>query len=237
MEPDYRRMRKGDRIKLGEREGTLLTKPEYRTTPTSGLFYADVQWDDGTEEKNMMICLTRLEWYPAEDEPEYREDQRCQGFYCGAAPLGCHNREYCPREEPPGQDAPEPPEDDPDVVDTYSLKEGIEDGAEPLPHVFIVRTVGFIHDLPEEVQDQIIGYTLRKIRPETPNFVVLYPQQDPREEHLEDEGRTLIASAKGLTKKVYAVLDTFTTPEVLSEWAGQDVDTRYALTFMLASEY
>jgi hypothetical protein len=26
-----------------------------------------------------------------------REDQDCQGFSCGAAPLGCADHKYCPR--------------------------------------------------------------------------------------------------------------------------------------------
>ncbi len=29
----------------------------------------------------------------------FREDQACQGFYCGSAPLGCSDSRYCPRKE------------------------------------------------------------------------------------------------------------------------------------------
>jgi len=33
-----------------------------------------------------------------EDEAGFREDQRCQDISCGAAPLGCSDKRYCPRE-------------------------------------------------------------------------------------------------------------------------------------------
>lgn len=61
---DYSRMRKGDEIKLRGLTGRLLTTPKYVTTRRSGLFYADVLWEDGTQQKNLMICLKGLEWIP-----------------------------------------------------------------------------------------------------------------------------------------------------------------------------
>jgi len=41
-----------------------------------------------------------------EDEPpRIIEDQKCQDFVCGAAPLGCSDPRYCPRESPGFEEA------------------------------------------------------------------------------------------------------------------------------------
>ncbi len=58
---DYSKLKKGDRIQIGNRKATLLTKPVFLTTPTSGLYYANVLFDDGELKPKMMICLRNLE--------------------------------------------------------------------------------------------------------------------------------------------------------------------------------
>ena len=57
----YLLMNKGDLIEIGGRKATLLSKPAYRFNHRSGLFYADVQFDDGELRPSMMICLNNLE--------------------------------------------------------------------------------------------------------------------------------------------------------------------------------
>jgi len=60
---DYKALKAGDSFTSSRgREGTLLTKPEYRTNYNSGLFYSDVEWKDGRITKDFMICLVGLEW-------------------------------------------------------------------------------------------------------------------------------------------------------------------------------
>jgi len=58
---NYKNIKKGDKFKFKDREGIFLTKPEYRTDISSGLFYADVEFEDGQIIKNFMICLFGLE--------------------------------------------------------------------------------------------------------------------------------------------------------------------------------
>ena len=58
------------------------------------------------------VCERRLERIEAlnrklEECGEPREDQACQGFSCGHAPLGCADPRYCPHGETGGFD-PEP---------------------------------------------------------------------------------------------------------------------------------
>jgi hypothetical protein len=66
--PDYGKMKKGDLIRLRGRVGTLLSDAEYKVGVyrgyPSGLFYADVKWDDGRVENDFMVTLTALEWQP-----------------------------------------------------------------------------------------------------------------------------------------------------------------------------
>lgn len=52
--------------------------------------------------KARMEALSTLliEWdWVKEEDGIYREDQACQGFSCGAAPLGCSDPRHCPKEE------------------------------------------------------------------------------------------------------------------------------------------
>jgi len=105
----------------------------------------------------------------------------------------------------------------------------------------LMRTRGFISDIPPEIQASIMTYALRRIRPDKPNWVVFYPEKSGRKEHLEDDGRTLITTMRGLTKKVYVILDDFGSVEALKESMGEyappDLNTKYVVTFLLAEEY
>jgi hypothetical protein len=49
------------------------------------------------------VGVPKYEVYQAccsKSDPEMYEDQACQDAPCGAAPLGCGNRQYCPKHEP-----------------------------------------------------------------------------------------------------------------------------------------
>ena len=46
------------------KRGVLLTDSKYITTSYSGLYYADIQWEDGHISRNYMICRHSLK--PAE---------------------------------------------------------------------------------------------------------------------------------------------------------------------------
>jgi len=109
-----------------------------------------------------------------------------------------------------------------------------------LPYV-IMRTRGFIADIEPDLQAKIMHYALRRIKPQKPNWVVFYPEGEGKKEHLEDEGRTLITTMKGLAKKVYVILDDFGSVKALKEnmgkYAPPDLNTRYVVTFLLAEEY
>lgn len=62
--PIYKEMKKGDKIRFRGKTGTLLTTPEYKVDRRSGLFYADVIWNNRRKQKGMMICRRGLEWKP-----------------------------------------------------------------------------------------------------------------------------------------------------------------------------
>ena len=62
MVVDYKKLKKGDSFMLGRRQGILLIDPEYLTTRLSGLFYADVEWDNGLIQRKFMICRTNIVW-------------------------------------------------------------------------------------------------------------------------------------------------------------------------------
>ncbi len=99
-------------------------------------------------------------------------------------------------------------------------------------------TPGF-QGLHPDVQADIMHKAFKRISPKEPTMIVFYPEGQ-REETLEDQGRTLITTAKGLTKKVYAKLDDFGSPEALKENMGEYAprgNIQHVLTFMLAEEY
>ena len=99
-------------------------------------------------------------------------------------------------------------------------------------------TIGF-RGLNPDVQGDIMYKAFKRISPNKPDMIVFYPEGE-REETLEDEGRTLITTQKGLTAKVYAKLDDFGSPEALKENMGEYApkgNIQHVLTFMLAEEY
>ena len=112
-----------------------------------------------------------------------------------------------------------------------------------LLHAFtIVQTIGFITEIPSQVQVLIMEHALKHMTPKT-DFIVYKPE--PCQTHLEDEGRTLITSMEGLNKKVYAKLDDYGNPEewdeIYDKETAQDLKksgiARFVITFMLPNEY
>ncbi len=104
--------------------------------------------------------------------------------------------------------------------------------------VVVLTTPGF-RSLPVELQQMMIRTAMAKISPRT-DMIVFDPSVDPDapiKETYEDEGRTLRIPVSGLEKKVYAKLDDFHSPEILSRELGHVVNTQYTLTLMLADEY
>ncbi|RLJ08610.1 MAG: hypothetical protein DRP12_00145 [Candidatus Aenigmatarchaeota archaeon] len=97
-----------------------------------------------------------------------------------------------------------------------------------------LSTRGFASEIHPDLQAKIWEITMREISPKT-DFIVFDP--DAKERKYEDEGRTLRVPMPELPKKVYAKLDDFGSPEVLSEQLGTKVNTQYLVTFMLAEEY
>jgi len=108
-----------------------------------------------------------------------------------------------------------------------------------LTNAVVMRTRGFM-GLPEDVQAKIMSHALGRIKPDKPNWVVFRPGNGV-EEHLEDEGRTLVTDMIGLEKKVYVILDNFGSVEALKEnmgkYAPPRLSTSYVVTFLLAEEY
>ena len=105
----------------------------------------------------------------------------------------------------------------------------------------LMRTRGFSSEIPPGIQGKILTYALRRIRPDKPNWIGVYPNDGETKEHLEDEGRTLITAMEGLNQKVYVILDDFGSVEALKENMGEyappNLNTKYVVTFLLASEY
>ena len=105
-------------------------------------------------------------------------------------------------------------------------------------------TRGF-QGLISDVQAEIMSKATSRIHPTKPDMIVFYPEgytngKPNTTEHLEDNGRTLITTIKGLTAKVYAKLDDFGSPEALKENMGEYApkgNIQHVLTFMLAEEY
>ena len=91
---------------------------------------------------------------------------------------------------------------------------------------------------------------IRNVKPKTLNFIlsrafrlmnskVDFCVFDPEAKllSLEDDGRTARVPCKAVSEKIYAILDDFGSPEVLSENLGEKVQTQYVLTILFASEY
>jgi len=109
-----------------------------------------------------------------------------------------------------------------------------------LINAVMMRTRGFM-GLPEDVQAKIMAYGLKRVQPDNPNWVVFHPENNGVEEHLEDEGRTLVTALAGLKEKVYVILDDFGSVEALKEnmgkYAPPGLSTSHVITFLLAGEY
>jgi len=101
----------------------------------------------------------------------------------------------------------------------------------------LVLTSNFKNTISPEAAAEIIKETLQTIRPEGKgqDFIVFDPQA--KELRVEDEGRTMIIPTKA-EDKCYAKLDDFGSVEALREDAGMpELNTRYAVTIMLAEDY
>jgi len=112
-----------------------------------------------------------------------------------------------------------------------------------LTHAFtICQTVGFRSDIPEEIQAKIMAHAFENLKAPT-DFVIYETEAGP--EHFEDEGRSLSTYVPGTTKKVYAKLDDYGSPdewdEMYEEKVADDlkkgIHGRFVITFMLAEEY
>jgi hypothetical protein len=99
--------------------------------------------------------------------------------------------------------------------------------------VLLLTTRGFSQIQPD-IQAEILEEGLKRIQPKAPDFIIF--DSKVTEEQKEDEGRSVRLPSRG-KEKVYAKLDDFGSSEALSESSGFKVNTRYALTFMLAEEY
>jgi len=98
----------------------------------------------------------------------------------------------------------------------------------------LLVTKGF-SQLNKDTQAKIVKMALSKIRIPFPDFIVFDPKAD--EEAVEDEGRTVRIPFPNLDENVYAILDDHGSAEMLSMQLGQQVNTKYTITFLLASEY
>ena len=96
----------------------------------------------------------------------------------------------------------------------------------------LIYTSGFLK-LPEKIRKQIVKKTLERISLST-DFIVFDPECE--EERYEDEGRSLILPLN-YTEEVYAKLDDYGSPEILSSKLGHVVDTQYVVTFLLPEEW
>ena len=112
-----------------------------------------------------------------------------------------------------------------------------------LTHAFtICQTVGFRSDIPEEIQARIMVHALKHFK--APTDFMIYGTEEVSE-HFEDEGRSLSTFIPGTTKKVYAKLDDYGSPEKWDELYEKEVADelkkgihgRFVVTFMLAEEY
>ena len=98
----------------------------------------------------------------------------------------------------------------------------------------LLVTKGF-SQLNKDIQAKIVKMALSKIRIPSPDFIVFDPEAEMEAE--EDEGRSLRVPFLEIDEKVYAILDDHGSVEMLSMQLGQQVNTKYTITFLLASEY
>jgi hypothetical protein len=51
------KLKKGDRVIFGKSAGTIMEEPEFVATPSHGLWWSKIRWDDG---KTSQFCLNRI---------------------------------------------------------------------------------------------------------------------------------------------------------------------------------
>jgi hypothetical protein len=95
------------------------------------------------------------------------------------------------------------------------------------------------------VTKDALARAFRKIKEEGPDWFV-YENGSPKEDRLEDEGRTQIIHTQGLPEKIYAILedygdpaewDQMYEPEVAADLREALGDKRHQLTILFASDY
>jgi len=114
---------------------------------------------------------------------------------------------------------------------------------------FILTTIGF-RSLDPDIQADIMKLGLKLVNKKT-DMVVFDPDDSKNYDKIiarkingkyyrvrfEDGDRTLRVHFPEIDKRVYAKLDDYGSAENLSENAGMELNTQYALTFLLAEEY
>jgi len=58
---DYQDLKKGQRIKIRDRIGTLITDSKYVSTSSMGYFTAGIEWDNEADQNNVLLNDHRLE--------------------------------------------------------------------------------------------------------------------------------------------------------------------------------
>jgi len=53
----YHPWKKGDRIKRGDRIGTVITNGYYMNTSSHGLWYYTIQWENGEKSEAIFPCV------------------------------------------------------------------------------------------------------------------------------------------------------------------------------------
>lgn len=101
-----------------------------------------------------------------------------------------------------------------------------------IEQALILKTNGF-SCLEDTIQSEIMKIALQNINPKT-DFIVFTNQE--QQQHKEDNGRSLIIPFN-VSKKVYVKLDDYGSVEALRENSKLNVNSQYAITFMLAEEY
>lgn len=56
---EYQKMKKGDKITWDGKTGVLLSDAKYFSTGSSGMYYAAIEWEWGTQ-KNFCLCRIGL---------------------------------------------------------------------------------------------------------------------------------------------------------------------------------
>ena len=96
-----------------------------------------------------------------------------------------------------------------------------------------------------KITKDALARALKTIKEGGPDWFI-YMDGDPREDHLEDEGRTQVKHVQGLPEKVYAILEDYGDPAEWADMYGANVanelkaalgNRRHKLTILFASDY